>query len=185
MIRKNRSSGTQQRAQKFSPARDSGDRFDCVERTNCHVRKSSPSLTFYRNCPAYSQIMCRYLPSSAQFTPFPIHPACLVSGQYKPKESLPNMRQNSEEIQNLVQLRQFVSRTLCQINDFEEGIFQVTERVLLKCGECCGILFCLHGPRSVRLTAVWETITNSINFYDSTGEKIQKTVLPLPVAIKE
>jgi hypothetical protein len=129
--------------------------------------------------------MCRYLHPSAQFTPFPIHPACLVSGQYKPKESLPNMRQNSEEIQNLVQLRQFVSRTLCQINDFEEGIFQVTERVLLKCGECCGILFCLHGPRSVRLTAVWETITNSINFYDSTGEKIQKTVLPLPVAIKE
>jgi hypothetical protein len=74
---------------------------------------------------------------------------------------------------------------LCQINDFEEGIFQVTERVLLKCGECCGILFCLHGPRSVRLTAVWETITNSINFYDSTGEKIQKTILPLPVAVKE
>jgi hypothetical protein len=43
----------------------------------------------------------------------------------------------------------------------------------------------LHGPRSVRLTAVWETITNSINFYDSTGEKIQKTILPLPVAVKE
>jgi hypothetical protein len=106
-------------------------------------------------------------------------------GQYKPKEQLPIMRQNSVEIQSLVELRQFVSRTLCQINDFEEGIFQVTERVLLKCGECCGILFCLHGPRSVRLTAVWETITNSINFYDSTGEKIQKTILPLPVAVKE
>jgi hypothetical protein len=106
-------------------------------------------------------------------------------GQYKFKEQLPIMRQNSVEIQNLVELRQFVSRTLCQINDFEEGIFQVTERVLLKCGECCGILFCLHGPRSVRLTAVWETITNSINFYDSTGEKIQKTILPLPVAVKE
>lgn len=129
-----------------------------------------------------------YVPISS-----PVGPVYAVSsssflpdvGQYKPKESLPNMRQNSEEIQNLVQLRQFVSRTLCQINDFEEGIFQVTERVLLKCGECCGILFCLHGPRSVRLTAVWETITNSINFYDSTGEKIQKTVLPLPVAIKE
>ena len=127
--------------------------------------------------PISSPVGPTYAVSSSSFLP--------EAGQYKPKESLPNMRQNSEEIQNLVQLRQFVSRTLCQINDFEEGIFQVTERVLLKCGECCGILFCLHGPRSVRLTAVWETITNSINFYDSTGEKIQKTVLPLPVAIKE
>lgn len=95
------------------------------------------------------------------------------------------MRQNSVELHNLVQLRQFVSRTLCQMNDFEEGIFQVTEKVLLKCGEKCGILFCMHGPRSVKLTAVWETITNSINFYDSTGEKIQKTVLPSPVVARE
>lgn len=95
------------------------------------------------------------------------------------------MRHDNIDIHNLVQLRKFVSRTLCQINDFEEGIFQVSERILIKCGEKCGILFCLHGPRSVKLTAVWETITNSINFYDSTGEKIQKTVLPLPVAARE
>ena len=87
------------------------------------------------------------------------------------------MRNNSIEIDNICQLRQFVSQTLCHENDIEEGIFQVTERVLTKCGEPCGILFCLHGPRSVKLTAVWETINNSIIFYGSTGERFKKTVL--------
>ncbi len=87
------------------------------------------------------------------------------------------MRNDSIEITDLNQLRQFVSQTLCQKNDIEEGIFQVTERVLTKCGEICGILFCLHGPRSVKLTAIWETISNSIIFYGSSGERFQKTVL--------
>lgn len=80
-------------------------------------------------------------------------------------------------ITNLRQLRQFVAHTLCQQDNFEEGVFQVTERVLKKCGQICGIFFCLHGPRSVKLTAVWETESNSILFYGSTGERFQKTVL--------
>ena len=78
------------------------------------------------------------------------------------------------QLDNLEQLRQFVSQTLCQKNDFEEGVFQVTERLLTKSGQLCGIFFCLHGPRSVKLTAVWETENNSIIFYGSTGEKFQK-----------
>ena len=83
----------------------------------------------------------------------------------------------SIDIDNLSQLRKFVSRTLCQRNDFEEGVFQVTEKILTKCGKLCGMFFCLHGPRSVKLTAVWETENNSIIFYGSTGEKFQKIVL--------
>ena len=81
------------------------------------------------------------------------------------------------DIDNLPQLRKFVSQTLCQRNDFEEGVFQVTEKILTKCGKLCGMFFCLHGPRSVKLTAVWETDNNSIIFYGSTGEKFQKTLL--------
>lgn len=87
------------------------------------------------------------------------------------------MRQDCVEIHNLIQLKQFVSRTLCQLNDFEDGIFQITERILVRCGKKCGILFCLHGPRSVKLMAVWEALSNSVIFYGSTGEKIQKTAL--------
>ena len=93
------------------------------------------------------------------------------------RENISLMRKDSIEIENICQLRQFVSQTLCHENDIEEGIFQVTEKVLTKCGETCGILFCLHGPRSVKLTAIWETISNSIIFYGSSGERFKKTVL--------
>lgn len=89
------------------------------------------------------------------------------------------MRQECAEPHNLNQLKKFVSRTLCQLNDFEEGVFQVTERKLVRCGQRCGIMFCLHGPRSVRLTAIWETVTNSVIFYGSTGEKIHRTAVEL------
>lgn len=81
------------------------------------------------------------------------------------------------QIKNLQQLRQFVSHTLCQQNDIEEGIFQITERILTRGKRSCGIFFCLHGPRSVKLTAVWETDKNSILFYGSTGERFKRTVL--------
>ena len=81
------------------------------------------------------------------------------------------------QIKDIKQLRQFVSHTLCQQNDFEEGIFQVTERILTRGSQPCGIFFCLHGPRSVKLTAVWETDKNSILFYGSTGERFKKTLL--------
>ncbi len=81
------------------------------------------------------------------------------------------------QIKDIKQLRQFVSHTLCKQNDFEEGIFQVTERILTRGTQPCGIFFCLHGPRSVKLTAVWETEKNSILFYGSTGERFKKTML--------
>ncbi len=87
------------------------------------------------------------------------------------------MRQDIQ-VRNLIELRNFVSQKLCQINDFEDGVFQVTERILIRCGKACGILFCLHGPRSVKSTAVWETVTNTIIFYGSTGEKVHRTQLP-------
>jgi hypothetical protein len=87
------------------------------------------------------------------------------------------MQDNCIEIEDLRQLRKFVSFTLCQKNDFEEGVFQITEKLLTKCGKMCGMFFCLHGPRSVKLTAVWESEKNMIFFYGSTGERFQKTAL--------
>ncbi len=87
------------------------------------------------------------------------------------------MHHDPIKIKNIQQLRQFVSHTLCQQNDFEEGVFQVTERLLTRGKTTCGIFFCLHGPRSVKLTAVWETETNTILFYGSSGERFKKAVL--------
>jgi hypothetical protein len=80
-------------------------------------------------------------------------------------------------IANLKDLRDYVQRQLCDQNELEVGAFQLTERVLEKRGSPCGIFFCLHGPRSVKLTAIWETTSNTIFFYGSTGERVQRIQL--------
>jgi hypothetical protein len=87
------------------------------------------------------------------------------------------MLANPLQISDLNDLRQFVYQTLCDQNDFEPGAFEISERFLVRCGKPCGIFFCLHGPRSVKLTAIWETDRNTILFYGSTGERMHKTQL--------
>ena len=77
----------------------------------------------------------------------------------------------SHRIENLDDLRQFVYQILCDHNQLEPGIFQMTERILVRAGSPCGTYFCLHGPRSVKFTAIWETDRNTILFYRSTGER--------------
>ena len=45
--------------------------------------------------------------------------------------------------------------------------------------------FCLYGPRSLYLTAIWETDSNTILFYGSRGERFRKTQLIAPPRIEE
>ncbi|QEG21914.1 hypothetical protein MFFC18_17750 [Mariniblastus fucicola] len=78
---------------------------------------------------------------------------------------------------HIEQLRKLVSKVLCTQSDFEEGIFRISERMLKRGQGMCGIFFCLHGPRSVKLTAVWECEQNSIRFYGSNGEKFKTITL--------
>ena len=80
-------------------------------------------------------------------------------------------------MQNLSELRNFVQKTLCDHNQLEIGAFPMTERILLRSGNPCGMYFCLHGPRAVKFTAIWETDRNSILFYGATGERFQKVQL--------
>jgi hypothetical protein len=81
------------------------------------------------------------------------------------------------QIDNLNDLRTYVHQTLCDQNELQRGAFQVTERILVRGKRPCGIFFCLHGPRSVRLTAIWETDRNTILFYSSSGERTLKAKL--------
>jgi hypothetical protein len=83
----------------------------------------------------------------------------------------------SLQIDNLNELRNYVHQTICNQNELEPGAFQVTERILVRSQRPCGIFFCLHGPRSVKLTAIWETDRNTILFYNSTGERVGRTQL--------
>ena len=77
-------------------------------------------------------------------------------------------------IQNLDALRTYVHEMICNNNELEANVFPTTERILVRRGCPCGIFFCLHGPRSVKLTAIWETDRNTILFYGSGGERLHK-----------
>jgi hypothetical protein len=81
------------------------------------------------------------------------------------------------EISDLRSLRGYVHQTICEQNELEVGAFAMTERILVRAGKPCGIYFCLHGPRSVKLTAIWETDRNTILFYGSSGERQMRTQL--------
>jgi len=81
------------------------------------------------------------------------------------------------QIDNLHELRTYVQNTICQQNELQVGAFDITERILVRGRRPCGMFFCLHGPRSVKLTAIWETDRNTILFYSSSGERVWKTQL--------
>ena len=81
------------------------------------------------------------------------------------------------QISNIDALREFVNETLCDHYELKLDAFEMTERVLRRGGRPCGMYFCLHGPRAVKFTAIWETDRNRILFYGSTGERFLKTQL--------
>lgn len=93
------------------------------------------------------------------------------------QETAPPMSAYSLQISNLSQLRDFIHQTLCEHEYLEPGVFPMTERILTRGGNACGILFSLHGPRSVRLNAIWENENNTVLFYGSTGERFGKMQL--------
>lgn len=81
------------------------------------------------------------------------------------------------QIRSLDDLRDYVNETLCTQYELQIDAFRLTERILRRSGKPCGIYFCLHGPRAVKFTAIWETDRNQILFYGSAGERFQKTQL--------
>ena len=87
------------------------------------------------------------------------------------------MLSSVEQIRNLENLREYVIETLCQQNQLEPDAFPVSERILVRSGKPCGLFFCLHGPRSVKFTAIWEAERNTVLFYDATGERTSRTRL--------
>jgi hypothetical protein len=84
---------------------------------------------------------------------------------------------SSPVIQTLDDLRNYVNTILCQHNQLEIDAFPLTERILIRADRPCGIYFCLHGPRAVKFSAIWETQHNTVLFYGSTGERFHKIQL--------
>jgi hypothetical protein len=80
-------------------------------------------------------------------------------------------------VSTLEQLSDFVNSILCQHNQLEVGAFPLTQRILIRAEQPCGIYFCLHGPRSVKFSAIWETQRNTILLYGANGERTDRIQL--------
>ena len=87
------------------------------------------------------------------------------------------MLDDSPRINGLDDLRIYVHQTICHHNELEFNAFSMTERILVRAGKPCGMYFCLHGPRAVKLTAIWEMDRNSVLFYSATGERLHRSQL--------
>jgi hypothetical protein len=90
-----------------------------------------------------------------------------------------------QRLDDLHAIRNFVSQTLCEKDQLETNSFPLYERILVRGGEPCGVYFYLYGPRSLCLTAIWETDSNTIWFYGSRGERFRKTQLVAAPRIDE
>jgi len=78
-------------------------------------------------------------------------------------------------IRSYSELCDYVNETICLHNHLKKDAFRMTKRLLRRSGRPCGIFYCIHGPRMVKLTAIWEAEKNQILFYGPTGEKVQQT----------
>jgi hypothetical protein len=81
---------------------------------------------------------------------------------------------SSRQFQTLEDLRDYVNEILCQCDQLETDAFPLTQRLLRRGGEPCGIHFCLHGPRQVQFSAIWDATRNSLLFYGPSGERFRK-----------
>ena len=76
-------------------------------------------------------------------------------------------------------VREFVRDELCEKNQLEKNAFQMSQRLLQRQGKPCGFYFCIYGPRSVRLTAVWDLQKGAVFFYDSLGRRAASQPVPV------
>lgn len=94
------------------------------------------------------------------------------------------MRATVDDVRTLDDLRRFIHRTLCQKENLLDDQYRTTEFRLIRGEQMCGLQFCLRGPRSVRLAAVWVADHNLIYLYDACGKRYSKLQLknsiPLP-----
>lgn len=79
---------------------------------------------------------------------------------------------------DLHQLRLMVESRLCELGHLEPEQFPLTMREVVRAGNKCGIYFCLHGPRSVKLTAICDFTTKSLIYYGSDGVRRETAELP-------
>jgi len=75
-------------------------------------------------------------------------------------------------------LQQYVYRTLCADYELLSDAFPKSTIPLRRSnGEICGLMYCVSGPRTVEITAIWEKKNNRVFFYDPNGKRYRQTKL--------
>ncbi|WP_153555202.1 hypothetical protein [Roseimaritima sediminicola] len=80
---------------------------------------------------------------------------------------------------DLTLLRTTIAARLAELGQLECNAFPMTERVVVKKGEACGVYFCLHGPRNVKITAICDLTKRTVIYYGSDGVRAQQTTIPV------
>jgi len=88
------------------------------------------------------------------------------------------MSEAPEDIRTMEDLRNYIHETLCNRENLLRDQSPMTELELTRQGRVCGRQYCVHGPRSVRLGAIWASDHNIVYFYDAAGERYLKVKLP-------
>lgn len=78
---------------------------------------------------------------------------------------------------SLDRLCEHVEKRLCDFGQLEPSQFPLTRRDVIRGGKNCGIYFCLHGPRSVKLTAIYDAIKKTIIYYGADGNRRHSELL--------
>jgi hypothetical protein len=72
-----------------------------------------------------------------------------------------------------------VEKRLCELGHLVDNQFPMTQREVLRAGKTVGVYFCVHGPRSVKLTAICDFTKNTVIFYGSDGIRRESMKIPM------
>ena len=92
--------------------------------------------------------------------------------------SAPATVESPADVRTIHDLRHFIHVALCRRENLLEHHFPVTELELTQNGRHCGSQFILHGPRSVKLSAVWDRKAGDVLLYDAVGRRFARYRLP-------
>lgn len=95
------------------------------------------------------------------------------------------MQDSVDNVHTLDDLREYIHRTLCEKENLLAEQFTMTEMQLTRGERACGMQFAIHGPRSVRLGAIWASDHNLVYFYDAGGVRYAKVRLRHRVNVGE
>lgn len=74
-----------------------------------------------------------------------------------------------------------VERRLCEIGHLVAKQFPMTQREVVCGGKVVGVYFCVHGPRSVKLTAICDFPKRQVIFYGSDGIRRESAQIAVQV----